>query len=299
MTTTDDELAGLSEFALLDADAHRVGAGSLPPVRRVETAAGATRISALRWGTGPSRVVFIHGGAQNAHTFDAVVLGLGVPALALDLPGHGRSAWRADGDYTPQQNAATLQPVLAELAPAAELVVGMSLGGLTAIRLAAAAPQLVDRLAIIDITPSALGHHFRMGAADRQRAALLHGTRTFPDIASVLELTAATAPHRDRDSLLREVIHNVRRLPDGRWTWRHDTMRALCDFTELWADVSAITAPTTLIRGRDSVFVADADADEYAHRSPGLRTHVVPDSGHSVQNDAPQTLVELLATALP
>lgn len=58
-------------------------------------------VSALRWGSEAPRVVFLHGGAQNAHTWDTVVLGLGEPALAVDLPGHGRSAWRDDGDYSP------------------------------------------------------------------------------------------------------------------------------------------------------------------------------------------------------
>ena len=141
----DDELAGLSEFALLAGNAEQAGvAGPLPTVERIT----AGEVSALRWGAGPPRVVFLHGGAQNAHTWDTVILGLGQPALAVDLPGHGRSAWRDDGDYSPQRNAAALTAVLRELAPAAELVVGMSLGGLTAIRLAATAPELVRRLAI-------------------------------------------------------------------------------------------------------------------------------------------------------
>lgn len=135
---TDDELAGLSEFDLLVGNAEQAGLTSpLPAVERIETG----EISALRWGTASPRVVFLHGGAQNAHTWDTVVLGLGEPALAVDLPGHGRSAWRDDGDYSPQRNAAAVAPVLRELAPDATLVVGMSLGGLTAIRLAATAPS--------------------------------------------------------------------------------------------------------------------------------------------------------------
>ncbi len=85
-------------------------------------------------------MVFFHGGGQNAHTWDTVIVGLGVPALAVDLPGHGHSAWREDGDYSPQHNAAAIEPVIKALAPDAELVVGMSLGGLTAIGLGAIAP---------------------------------------------------------------------------------------------------------------------------------------------------------------
>jgi pimeloyl-ACP methyl ester carboxylesterase len=293
---TDDELAGLPEFALLAGNAEQAGvAAPLPAVQRIQ----AGDVSALRWGTAPPRVVFLHGGAQNAHTWDTVVLGLGQPALAVDLPGHGRSAWRDDGDYSPQRNAAALAPVLRELAPAAELVVGMSLGGLTAIRLAATASELVRRLVLVDVTPSALQRHSQMSAADRGTVALAQGDRTFDDFTSMLTLTTMAAPHRDPESLRRGVFHNSRRLPDGRWTWRYDNIRTVGEFSELWSDVSAITAPTSLIRGADSAFVSADDVAEYARRSPGLTTHVVAGSGHSVQSDQPRALVELLRRALP
>ena len=77
-------------------------------------------ISALKFGDGPPRVVFLHGGGQNAHTWDTVIVGLGEPALAIDLPGHGRSAWRDDGDYGPKLNALAVEPVVRELAPDAD-----------------------------------------------------------------------------------------------------------------------------------------------------------------------------------
>ncbi|HXO11398.1 MAG TPA: alpha/beta fold hydrolase, partial [Mycobacterium sp.] len=150
---SDDDLLGLSEFGLLAENAEQAGAtGPLPAVHRID----AGDISALKWGEATPRVVFLHGGGQNAHTWDTVIVGLGAPALAVDLPGHGHSAWREDGDYSPQNNAAAVKPVIADLAPAAELVVGMSLGGLTAIGLGAIAPQLVGELVLVDVTPSSL-----------------------------------------------------------------------------------------------------------------------------------------------
>ena len=88
--------------------------------------------------------MLIHGGAQNAHTWDTVALALGRPLLAPDLPGHGHSDSPAPGVGTaPSANAADLAPVVERWAPDAALVVGMSLGGLTAIALAAARPDLV------------------------------------------------------------------------------------------------------------------------------------------------------------
>ncbi len=128
----------------------------------------------------PPRLIFLHGGGQNAHTWDTVIVGFGQPALAVDLPGHGHSAWREDGDYSPQHNAAALAPVLSEFASNADLVVGMSLGGLTAIGLGAVAPQLVHELILVDVTPSALQRYAAMTAEQHGTVALMHGEREFP-----------------------------------------------------------------------------------------------------------------------
>jgi esterase len=296
----DEELAGLSEFALLPENAEQAGvAGARPTVRRVEAATADGTISALSWGDRPPRVIFLHGGGQNAHTWDTVIVGLGVPALAVDLPGHGHSAWRADADYSPQRNAATLAPVLTELAPNAGLVVGMSLGGLTAIGLGAVAPGLVRELMLVDVTPSALRRHAELTADQRGTVALMHGEREFASFQAMLESATAAAPQRDVKSLRRGVFHNSRRLDDGRWTWRYDTMRAIPDFDSLWDDVAALPAPITLVRSGASGFVTDEDAAELRRRSRRFRgEHVVEDSGHSVQSDQPRTLVDIVRGVL-
>ncbi len=293
---SDEELLGLDEFALLPENAEQAGvSGPLPAVQRIERGA----ISALRWGTDPVRVVFLHGGGQNAHTWDTVILGLGVPALAIDLPGHGRSAWREDGDYGPKLNAVAVEPMIRELAPDADLVVGMSLGGLTAMRLAVTAPGLVRNLVMVDVTPSAPERHEQMTKAQMGTVALVKGDRTFPDFQSMLEVTVAAAPHRDRNSLRRGVFHNTKQDDDGTWTWRYDSIRKGEGFEGLWDDVPQLTTPTTLIRGANSFFVNDEDADQFASAAPGFKgVQVVADAGHSVQGDQPRALVALLRDVL-
>lgn len=292
----DGDLLGLDEFALLAENAEQIGAtGPLPPVKRLESGP----VSALKWGAADPEVVFLHGGGQNAHTWDTVILGLGVPALAVDLPGHGRSAWREDGDYGPKLNADTLAPVLREWAPAPRLIVGMSLGGLTALRLAATQPTLVPELVLVDVTPSAPERHEQMTKAQMGTVALVRGDRTFPSFAAMLDATVALAPSRDRKSLRRGVFHNSKQLDDGTWTWRYDSFRKGEGFEGLWDDVPSITMPTTLVRGANSHFVDDEDADAFAAAAPGFqRTHVVADSGHSVQGDQPAALVEILRGVL-
>ena len=286
----------MDEFAYLADNAAQAGvSGPLPPVERIQRGP----ISALRWGTEPVRVVFLHGGGQNAHTWDTVILGLGLPALAIDLPGHGRSDWREDGDYGPALNAAAVQPVIAELAPRADLVVGMSLGGLTAMRLAVSAPHLVRKLVMIDVTPSAPERHEQMTKAQMGAVALVQGERSFPSFEAMVDATVAASPHRSRESLQRGVFHNAKQLDDGTWTWRYDTFRSGAGFAGLWDDAPVLHTPTTLVRGAKSFFVNDDDAAEFARSAPGFQhVVVVPDAGHSVQGDQPRALVEILRSVL-
>ncbi|HTX97965.1 MAG TPA: alpha/beta hydrolase [Mycobacterium sp.] len=297
---SEDDLAGLPEFSLLGENAEQAGvAGPLPNVERVGAGAGQDRISALRWGAAPPRIVFLHGGGQNAHTWDSVIVGLGEPALAVDLPGHGHSGWREDGDYSPHNNAAALAPVLRELAPTSALMVGMSLGGLTAIRLGAVAPELVNELVLIDVTPSALQRHSELTKEQQGTVALMHGEREFPSFQAMLDLTIAAAPHRERKALRRGVFHNSRRLDNGKWTWRYDAIRVFPDFSSLWDDVDSLSSPIILIRGGSSGFVTDQDAAELGRRARHFRTaHVVENSGHSVQSDQPRALIDLLRGVL-
>lgn len=293
--SADDELAALDEFIFLEENARQAGVEAVPRAERIDSGP----ISALRFGGSSPRVVFLHGGGQNAHTWDTVIVGLGEPALAVDLPGHGRSAWREDGDYGPKSNAVAIEPVVRSLAPQADLVVGMSLGGLTALRLAVESPDLVRRLVLVDVTPSAPERHTEMTDAQKGTVALVQGDRIFPSFDAMLQKTVAAAPHRDRESLRRGVFHNARRLEDGTWTWRYDEMRTGKGFEGLWDDVPRLEVTTTLVRGANSFFVNDDDASEFARRAPGFKdVQIVEDSGHSVQSDQPRKLIEILRSVL-
>ncbi|HZO09513.1 MAG TPA: alpha/beta hydrolase [Myxococcota bacterium] len=285
------------ELALLQETALELGLpwrGAPRVVRRSVAAPGGRRVSALAWGEAPARLVLLHGGAQNAHTWDGVALALGLPLVAIDLPGHGHSEWRPDHVYDPRILADDVAPAVREIAPAAELVCGMSLGGLTAIALAARHPDLVRRLAVVDVTPG----------TDHAKAepiiAFVSGPESFESFDAILERTVRFNPTRSRASLRRGVLHNARELPDGRWSWRYDPMRSwrleggAPDFTPIWADVSAVRVPLLLVRGGLSGVVSDADVAELRRRQPALRALVVDGAGHSVQGDRPLELAALL-----
>lgn len=274
-----------------------------PPVRReavvVENATG-RRVSALVFG-GPGTTpeyVFVHGGAQNAHTWDTVILALGSPpALCVDLPGHGHSDWR-DGGYDPHQHADDIAVAIRVLAPQAKVVTGMSLGGLTSIRLAARYPELVRRLVVVDVTP---------GVNQQKAKAIIdfvNGPPGFPDFDAILARTIEHNPTRSVSSLRRGILHNAKQLPDGSWQWRYDRRGTpestdqpaprRIDHETLWADVAAVQAPMLLVRGGTSPVVDDDDVAELQRRQPTAEVVVVDGAGHSVQGDKPLELAGLV-----
>jgi pimeloyl-ACP methyl ester carboxylesterase len=292
--------AGYDEFGLLGENAAEVGLPYDEPAavtRRSYSVAPGQDVSAIVWGETKPELILLHGGGQNAHTWDTVALALGRPLIAIDLPGHGHSARRADRDYGPWRNAEAVAAVLDQAAPDAAAVVGMSLGGVTAIRLAAARPDLVRKLVIVDVTPQVQDPVRQLSRADQGAVALIAGPPTYDSFDVMAAAAVAVSPRRPRSAVERGVRHNSVQLPDGRWTWRYDLFNqpgGLADFTPLWADVAAITAPVMLVRGGDSRFVPDADLDHLRQLQPGLRAETVPDSGHAVQSDQPLQLTRLL-----
>ena len=276
-----------------------------PAVERVATTLPDGRvISSLRWGDAPAEVVLIHGGAQNAHTWDTVALALDRPLLAPDLPGHGHSDSPAPGVGTrPDANAADLAAVIDAVAPDAQLIVGMSLGGLTAIALAGARPDLVPRLVLVDITPGVTG--------DKAKAIhdFVRGPATFPSFDDLLARTMEFNPTRSESSLRRGILHNALQLDDGSWVWRHrrddytamgdtDDPEERPDITTLWEVLGSSTAPLTLVRGtREQSVVGDDDVAELGRRRPDA-TVVEVDAGHSVQGDQPIELARIIEAAL-
>jgi pimeloyl-ACP methyl ester carboxylesterase len=289
------------EFSMLADNAREVGLPwhGAPAVRRESIGLPSGKhLSALVWGTGAPELVLLHGGAQNAHTWDTVALALGRPLVAIDLPGHGHSDWRDEHDYWPPSMADDVAVAVARLAPDAAAVVGMSLGGLTAICLAAQHPHLVRRLGIVDVTPG----------TDHKKAegivAFISGPEFFDDFASILARTIEHNPTRTESSLRRGVLHNAHELPDGRWSWRYDPARgwktnggdaAVSDyFGPLWAKVDDVAAPITLYLGGRSSVVGPEDVVELTRRKPGTVVHTVADAGHSIQGDQPLELARLL-----
>ncbi len=297
-TWVDRDTGGMSqaepgEFDFLDSDAALVGATEIPPVRRVEPTDG---VSALAWGTGPAGVVLAHGAALNAHTWDSTLLAwsaalnhgdryFGSPAalnhgdryfgspgagfLALDLPGHGDSGWREDGDYAPERIAPAVADALTAaldtglLAPDFALV-GQSLGGLVGLELLRAGRAEFSRLVLVDVLPL-------KPEAATMVASFLDGPTSFGSREEIVE--RAKAFGLGGASVERGVFLNTRIANDGRVVWKHHLgalgPQALQHLTteHLWEVIETSETPIDLVAATLSL-VDDAAWNRFTTTSP-------------------------------
>jgi pimeloyl-ACP methyl ester carboxylesterase len=294
--------ADYDEFGLFGENAEEMGItlDRRPSVRRtsVEVEPG-RNLSALVWGDSDPEFVLLHGGAQNAHTWDSVAIALRRPLVALDLPGHGHSDGGREGSRAVEDLGADVAIGIAALAPGASALVGMSLGGLTSILVADRHPELVRSHVLVDITPGVTG------AKSHAVTDFISGPESFESFDEILARTIEFNPGRSEQSLRRGVLHNAVQLEDGRWVWRWARFRTdgpttVPDFAGLWESIGRATAPLMLVRGmRASSVVDDNDEQELLRRRPDTRVEHVEDAGHSVQGDAPLELARLLSDFVP
>jgi pimeloyl-ACP methyl ester carboxylesterase len=294
------------EFSMFHENAEEYGLPfDAPPIVRREfiSVSDTRRLSALVWGNSEPEFVFLHGGAQNAHTWDTVMLALQRPGICIDLPGHGHSD--SGSQPTPRDlplaaNAADIASVVSALAPNAKVVVGMSLGGLTTLGVLRDHPQLVRSVVLVDITPGV--------NAEKAKAItdFVNGPATFPSFDELLQRTIEFNPTRSVSSLRRGILHNALQQDDGTWVWRHrredapplpeiDGERLTLDPSSLWDTISDTKVPLMLVRGmRPQSVVSDDDENELLRRAPHAVIERITDAGHSVQGDTPLELAQLL-----
>lgn len=258
-------------------------------------------LSGLVWGSSAPEFAFLHGGAQNAHTWDTVGLAMNRPMIALDLPGHGHSDTAIGdtgiGDTDPfMVGVQRLVDALSQSTTQPVHLVGMSLGGLMAIATAALAPHLVRSLTLVDITPGV------NQAKTQAITAFVNGPATFDSFDDLLARTIQHNPTRSQSSLRRGILHNALQLPDGSWIWRYrrgdapspmSAEAAPARFAQLWEPLAALHVPVMLARGMLAQSVLD-DHDEstFLQHLPEAQVRHFAHAGHSVQGDMP---VELAA----
>ena len=269
----------------------------LPDERTV--AVNDLRFRYLDWGKeGERPILFLHGGALTAHTWDLCCLALrdDFHCLALDQRGHGDSEWAPDADYSIAAQREDVRGFAEAIGLDQFVLVGMSMGAINGLAYAIAYPETLSALVLIDAGPNV-----RRPGSSRIRDFVNGGAEPEP-LEAIIDRALAFNPRRDPLILRRSLMHNLRRQDDGNWVWKYDRRR----FQSMGGDrhgeerrsladgLANITCPTLVVRGAESDVFHDDDAERLAAGLPDGRWVKIPKAGHTVQGDNPKDLVAAL-----
>ncbi len=244
----------------------------------------------LEWGeAGNPLVVMLHGGSQQAHSWDFVSLALSEDyhIIALDQRGHGDSDWASDGDYTLEAHQGDIDGFVSALGLTGFNLVGHSMGGRNSYVWASRHPEVLRSLVIVDTGPVAQSRGRNRIQNFRELPDELDSFEEFAD--RVQEYTGRT-----REQTLGALKYSIRQRSDGKWSWKYDKLlrtpgRQGPAWTpeQLWDAVAKIACPTLVVRGGDSDIFADETMQRMKQVIPDCDTVTVPNAGHLVAGDNP------------
>ncbi len=272
-----------------DAGIDRPGDGVQPaPAASGFVEAGGLRLHYLDYGTaGRTAMLCVHGGAAHAHWFDFVARDFSTHyhVRALDLRGHGDSAWAQPPEYSYERFASDLAEVVDKLDLRDFVLIGHSMGGMAALMYAATYPGRVGKLVVVDTTmhmdPERIASMHEVGA----RQGSSYATRE--DFVARYRLrpggtTAAPA-------IIRHVAANAaRQANDGSWRHKFDrniyVQRVSVDGLPYW---NRIGIPALLAKGDRSPRISPETFAAVKARCPQVELAEVPHSDHHVTLDNP------------
>src|ERR1700687_3693925 len=222
------------------------------------------------------KILFIHGAGSNGHTWHRQGEGLGTDhtAIALDLPGHGRSAG-VEGLSTVNDYADFIAAFLDALKIKSAVILGHSMGGAIAMDLALRYSARVEALILSCTAPK-----FNL-TADR-----IEGLRAITMGRAPQAFNAdgysPTTVKNNFDVVREGWMEQIKTDPRVRYT----DIKA-CAETNLLEQIGKIDKPTLILAGADDPGTTVADAELIKGHIKGARLEVIADAAHNIPTERP------------
>lgn len=244
-------------------------------------------------GAGHSPLLVLHGLLGSSRNWQTAGRDLAARyhVLAPDARNHGRSPHDPDMSYAAM--AADVIALMDAQGIASATLIGHSMGGKTAMRLACRHPERVTRLVVVDIAPK----DNNWGANRDEFAAMREldlGT-----LQSRLDAENRFASRVASVGMRKFLATNLERDEAGRWRWLVNlpvldgALRQL-EHSSL-APEDRFDGPTLFIAGERSRFIQPEDHDVIRRHFPVARIEVIAGAGHNPHIDTRERFVRLVA----
>lgn len=237
-----------------------------------------------------AEVLLLHGGGQNRHSWQRIahrLQALGMKVIAMDARGHGDSDWDRSADYSREKLALDIRAAYRHFDLSAPLVIGASMGGLTAIDGLGLHGLPACGLVLLDVAPMTEEQGF-----DRIQSFMMQAPEGYASVDAVAQAVAVYRGTPPRNGPHTGLMRNLRLTPEGRYRWHWDprllASRRL-DVQTRRAHVSRILAqidlPVLLLRGEHSDFVTQAGAEDFLRIARQGRALTIAGAGHMVSGE--------------
>lgn len=257
----------------------------------------ACRLHARDWGGEGLPVLLLHGMSGNTHWWDGVAPRLsGVRPIALDLRGHGESGWAEElAAYRIESFAEDVEAARRALGLGEFAIAAHSFGARVALEVAARAPEGLARLAVVDFLCEVLP-----GALDRFTRARAQMQPVYDDAEKILDRFRFHPPGTllSREQVREFGRHCVKRLDDGRWTWRFDWRAFTLRYRPVWPLLGSLRVPVMVMRGERSTTMPRAHWDRFRAELPSAEAVEVPRAFHHLIVDVPELCARRLGPFL-
>jgi pimeloyl-ACP methyl ester carboxylesterase len=251
------------------------------------------------WGTdGKPAMILVHGGLDHARSWDWVARALrdDYHVYALDLRGHGNSAWAPGALYSVAEHVLDLSALADILNAFPVYIVGHSLGGIVTLLYAGVYPERVKKIVAIEGLGPPPNHRVHRPASQRMRE-WIEGVRklehrqphSYPNLETAVARMKEANPFLSDEVAKHLTLHGTNWNADGSIIWKFDNYARIfapygMNMDDAMEMLSRIQCPTLLFWGRQS-WAQDPEIDGRAAVIPNSRLVKVDKAGHWVHHD--------------
>ena len=258
------------------------------------------RLRFLDWGNEHlPPLLFVHGFAQQAHSWDFAALAVRdiCHVISLDLRGHGESNRAPTGTYIFDDLYSDLDAFISSTFASPVVICGLSLGGTLGYMYASQHSAGVKALVIAESAPES-----RQQGRENIRE-VTSGPAEFDSLDELVEAVRSLTSHRSAEQVRRSLVHSVGRNTSGKWTWKYDpAINTLHNshpgVQTRWQALKKMTTPTLLIRGTESDITDAYTFNKMGEMIPSSQLVSIENAGHRVAGDNPSAFNAALRSFL-